>query len=127
MNCPHCETHIDEHEATRCLDAWIAEVVMGHSDIRKQEDSWEYCLYTGDCHEPYGVNCFFSTSISAAWLVVEKFGDGGFITIQGYLYDGRTNYWYVGKRGHIGSRAETFPLATCRAAIKVMGVNNDKT
>lgn len=32
MNCPHCETHIDEHEATLCLDAWIAELVMG----------WEY-------------------------------------------------------------------------------------
>ncbi|KKK66418.1 hypothetical protein LCGC14_2964270, partial [marine sediment metagenome] len=29
MNCPHCETLIDEHKATRCLDAWIAEYVMG--------------------------------------------------------------------------------------------------
>ena len=29
MNCPHCQTPIDKHEATRCLDAWIAEYVMG--------------------------------------------------------------------------------------------------
>ena len=29
MNCPHCETLIDEHKATRCLDAWVAEYVMG--------------------------------------------------------------------------------------------------
>lgn len=29
MNCPHCEVHIDEHSASRCLDAWVAEIVMG--------------------------------------------------------------------------------------------------
>ncbi len=29
MNCPHCETRINRHEAIRCLDAWIAEYVMG--------------------------------------------------------------------------------------------------
>ena len=23
-NCPHCETPLDEHEANRCLDAWVA-------------------------------------------------------------------------------------------------------
>ena len=32
MNCPHCKVEIDKHEAAQCLDAWIAERVMG----------WEY-------------------------------------------------------------------------------------
>jgi len=78
MNCPNCNVHIDKHVASRCFDAWVAVDVMGHSDIRKREqvvggyDSWRYCLYTGDCHESYGVNCFFSTSIAAAWVVHQK-------------------------------------------------------
>jgi len=29
MNCPYCKTPIDEHEASRCLDAWFLETVMG--------------------------------------------------------------------------------------------------
>ncbi|KKK65183.1 hypothetical protein LCGC14_2976710, partial [marine sediment metagenome] len=28
MKCPHCQIEVDEHEANRCLDAWVAEVVM---------------------------------------------------------------------------------------------------
>lgn len=28
LNCPHCKIPIDEHEATRCLDAWVAVNVM---------------------------------------------------------------------------------------------------
>ncbi len=30
MNCPHCETEIDEHEAGRETDVCIAIAVMGH-------------------------------------------------------------------------------------------------
>lgn len=29
MNCPKCSCDIDEHPANRCLDAWVAEEVMG--------------------------------------------------------------------------------------------------
>lgn len=34
MNCPHCEIDINKHEATRCLDAWVAEQVMGWKPYR---------------------------------------------------------------------------------------------
>jgi len=90
---------------------------MGHTNIRKQEDSWEYCLYTGDCHEPYGVNCFFSTSISSAWLVVEKLGGKG-VGVDKYLDENGVLYWEVGFFMKSPGRADTAPLAICRAAIK---------
>jgi len=28
MNCPHCKVHVNEHPASRCFDAWVAEDVM---------------------------------------------------------------------------------------------------
>lgn len=34
MNCPHCKVEINKHEATRCLDAWVAEHVMGWKPYR---------------------------------------------------------------------------------------------
>ena len=34
MQCPHCDIAITEHEASRCLDAWVAEVVMGWKPYR---------------------------------------------------------------------------------------------
>jgi len=97
MNCPHCKIHVYKHTASRCFDAWVARDVMGHSDIRKREqaigghDSWEYCLYTGDCHEPYGVNCFFSTNIAAAWLVHKKACSLRFSRRKQYLQELRSS------------------------------------
>ena len=140
MNCPHCSVHIDEHEASRCLDAWVAEVVMGHSDIRKREESWEYCLYTGDCHEPYGVNCFFSTSIAAAWVVVMYFKDKQYpVELTGEDAHGWSRWdfriWHPlddpdfkdeiargwDESMDLNKRIASASLAICRAAIKVKG------
>ncbi len=28
-NCPHCETPLDEHEANRCMDAWVETLRTG--------------------------------------------------------------------------------------------------
>ena len=33
IKCPTCGVEIDEHSAGRCLDAWVASVVMGWKEI----------------------------------------------------------------------------------------------
>lgn len=124
MNCPHCNVHIDKHEASRCFDAWVAVDVMGHTNIRKQEDSWEYCLYTGDCHESYGVHCFFSTSISSAWVVHQKACSWRFSKRREYLRQLRYSVSareYPQRKGTIGwPDVMVFlkPVDFCRAAIQ---------
>lgn len=125
MNCPHCDIEISVHSASRCFDAWLAVDVMGWQlGVRegKSNISSEGGIWSRHKDSMEGIPNY-STDISAAFEVIDKFGGGGFITIQGYLYDGRANYWYVGKRGHIGTKAETLPLAICRAAIKAT-INN---
>ncbi len=83
MNCPHCETEIDEHEASRCLDAWVAKAVMdelalmspspiyvGRFDWVKKGD-W-YVASEND--SPYRVP-YYSVNIAAAWEVVGHFSE----------------------------------------------------
>ena len=42
MNCPHCNTPIDEHRADGCLDAWIAETVFGgRLELSKPWEAWD--------------------------------------------------------------------------------------
>lgn len=45
MNCPTCGLDIDEHPANRCLDAWVAEEVMGLNVVSRD---WP-CGYGPDC------------------------------------------------------------------------------
>ena len=89
LSCPHCETEIDEHEASRCLDAWVAEEVMGLCghyllmDVRGEDDG-DYITWTCKfCEEEFRGLSFgkgwknphlhnYSTSIAAAWEVVER-------------------------------------------------------
>ena len=121
MNCPHCNTNIDEHEAFRCLDAWVAEAVMGL--VQCQAD------FHGDapnCYAPKDSSkCGsfledYSTDISAAWEVVEKVNQDNAMTLRWYNPDGRTSIYSVafgfGKKA--GAEADTAPLAICRASIK---------
>lgn len=121
MNCPHCGTHIDEHPASRCLDAWVADDIFGGS-ANPDNVLWYWWDSSDDEGKRVvlGVHLFagpkFSTDIAAAWQVLGKMG--GFWTVQGYIYEGRTNHYYAGRRGHVGSRAPTAPHAICRAAIK---------
>ncbi len=117
MNCPHCETEIDEHEANRCLDAWVAEAVMGWERSRHL-GNWIFegmddARYVMQQHLP-----LFSTSIAAAWEVVGRMP--GMVRIEGPYNDG----WEVGSvddmyEWEFLSRASA-PLAICRAALKAV-------
>ena len=116
MNCPHCDTSVDEHEAGRCLDAWVAEKVFGRPPTR---EDWTYCLWKTDCQLAES-NCFFSTEIAAAWEVWARMRRD-WCEMEWLAGDYRVRFG-VGARAqdmtyHSGT-ADTAPLAICRAALK---------
>ena len=43
--CPHCDVGVRKHEASWCLDAWVAEKVMGWSDL-----TWEMEIMWVESH-----------------------------------------------------------------------------
>ena len=132
MNCPTCNTHVLEHPASRCLDSWIAEEVMGWQRVPasvSDRDQWKdekgRCCYTWN---PCAFECLhFSASIAAAWLMVERMRSlndhvsvdvqmdrtGGMcwvnVTVGVARHDYRGPYWQA--------EADTVPLAICRAAL----------
>ena len=74
MNCPHCGVEISEHPASRCLDAWVAEAVMGVKMIEIEN----HAKFKGTPVTKYWVRddsgrlpSLYSTSIAAAWEVRE--------------------------------------------------------
>ncbi len=84
MNCPHCETEIDEHEASRCLDAWVwaifhPEIELWYGDPTGFEyegnmDWWR--SDQKDADDEYFLICpRYSTDIAAAWEVQGRFAD----------------------------------------------------
>ena len=124
MKCPHCQTLVTDHEANRCLDAWIAEEVMGWDD----SCGYSYWIMlppkesTGRSEgRVYPVPAFIS-SISAAWEVVKKIinDEQRFELITG----DQMLAWIVGEDSapdklglFICGVGETMPLAICRAAL----------
>ena len=107
ISCPHCGVNVSEHEAGRCLDAWVAEAV-GWSDT------------TTNRHEPQVPH--YSTDIAAAWEVVGRVAEKYYVDIGVYKRGAQVqinNYGDDGWEDWAGSiRADTAPLAICCAALK---------
>jgi hypothetical protein len=133
MNCPRCGTHVDEHEARRCMDAWVAEAVMGwrRETITMANELIEVLI------GPEGIRYYnqfphYSINIADAWEVVEKMRKKG----AAFGIDARwsqicTVYFCVplekddlrrdsgyGNWKYEGNAANNYPLAICRAALK---------
>ena len=75
MRCPHCNTHIDEHPANPCLNAWVATDVMDIKIIEiencaKPKDApvTKYWVRDDDGLLPPP----YSKRIAPAWEVHEK-------------------------------------------------------
>ncbi|KKN10885.1 hypothetical protein LCGC14_1031990 [marine sediment metagenome] len=136
MKCPHCETEIDEHEANRCLDTWVAEAVMEWRIVGGiMEDGRGRGVELSDGNPAFPSR--YSTDIAAAWEVVgriletwlieintidESLGPGMIpqitwsVTIAEEYNSGGSPIW----RGDFADfvEADTAPLAICRAALK---------
>lgn len=133
MNCPHCETPIEEHKAERCLDAWVAEYVMGLCShflefewTDEKGDRYCECKKCGETIKHPELK-IYSTDISAAWRVIEAMNNE---QIQGHVGPTRLHRlkqcsgtsWGVIWCSDFGYTEEVFAstasLAICRAAIK---------
>ena len=120
-NCPHCETKVDQHEAGRCLDAWVAERVMEH-DTFSEEVYGELLWYEGDRSKNY-VLPLYSTEIAAAWEVRARLSD---MWHPDYLFHLSGPFdidsWRVQREDPFGSKpfatGATAEIAICRAALK---------
>lgn len=121
MNCPHCDTPIDEHAATRCLDWWVETVCFPE----RIESNWHGQYANWDRMKYYG------TDIAAAWDVMKKLAELGDVMLEWWRDDEWclftmpmvSSIWPrnsdgLGKRP--GACAPTAPLAICRAAIKAV-------
>ncbi len=115
MNCPHCNNPIDEHEATRCLDTWVADVVMGYTT----SPGLLWTSRKSDHRVPK-----YSTEIEEAWEVANALvGMNWKVFIGIDMKDG--NYcrleWhdpFDPKWNQFMARGTNAPLAICRAALK---------
>lgn len=126
MNCPHCQTEIDEHEAGRCLRGWVAESVMGWR-VENGEDGLPAHAFPSKDEHVYllpdlGPQWYPDHDIAAAWEMVEKLGEDVTHDI-GVSYNGFQWFceWGVQGQMHIET-APTAPLAICRAALKAVYV-----
>lgn len=112
MNCPHCDTHVDEHHANRCFAVWIHIDVMGYG---LPDHNWEdtHC----DCIRNY------PWDIAAVFMVLQKLeGDGWEWRIE----KGNCVLWrpewvtsnLSAARPCIEGKADSTEHAICRAAVK---------
>ena len=37
--CPNCKTELDKHPANRCMDAWVAEFILGYQREKTPKDA----------------------------------------------------------------------------------------
>ena len=116
MNCPHCGVHIDEHPASRCLDAWVAVDVMELAGVGLDSVGDFQYLHSPD--RPHFVS-EYSTDIAAAWEVEQKIEElklrARYVqhlvaAMLGKEVDSDEDMWWL--------LAHASPLDRCRAAIK---------
>ena len=119
MKCPHCNTPIDEHPASRCLDGWVAENVIGWETSPFGNWYWQMSPPIGSTGRAEGrvYNVpNYSTRILYAWQVVEK---AEIISVcRAWDAGGELKGWTAWADDSSMSNASSPELAICRAAIK---------
>jgi hypothetical protein len=128
--CPTCGISVSEHPANRCMDAWVAEKVMGWTrppsgrgwnvttkfirktpEPKESEEAQLQVVWLDDDSEWM----HFSTDIAAALEMVEKIGYDLRLIKRGLIwiaaFDIETeDYWHC---------AGAAPLVICRAALSM--------
>ena len=136
MNCPFCNTPVDEHPANRCMDKWVAVLVGWTPPQKTWQELQGQKLSVGKrmrllaWHDAEGSGhseCApYSTDIAAAMGALE-----GWLAIHNRRvceidWDGAKGLWGVGlylsrdpaRIPEWCGDAETLRLAICRAIIK---------
>ena len=135
-SCPWCQTPLDDHLATKCLDMWLLEAVLGYERLEGDAIPVEVSRRDGPgphlqrvwrkgrgwyCEE-CGSIPNFCEEIEAAWQVVEHFSEGadghGGYNVQ---LDGHGGGWWtfhIFKDGTCyEATAPTVELAIVKAAL----------
>jgi hypothetical protein len=147
LHCPTCGVHIDEHEATRCMDWWIECRLFGASFVPKNTEipvptvsaigvyrlSNETARTAYDCYRLAGGKYVqgtiprkrYSSNIADAWDVVEKTKLFiGYSFCQSWNGSRYLVTYFVRDDDECYhetyASAPTAPLAICRAAIKAV-------
>ncbi len=131
MNCPRCDKEISDHEANRCLDAWIAERVLGFEIFDDMKNG--VCLTVDrfffkpiPYYPPHGWLPVYKYSIliEETWEIVAKLTDK---TQRFELITGHQDIaWIVGEKSgpklglYVCGVGDTMPLAICRVALKLI-------
>ena len=128
--CPKCGVEIDEHEAGRCLDAWIHGFVMG-KPVYTQDELAErnergcgFIIVTmvGGKIVSYDDALMprYSTDIAPAWKVMERTSKITGATVRLRIHP--SGFYCVQTIRLVGKWlcCETMPLASCRTAIKAV-------
>jgi hypothetical protein len=140
--CPRCGTDVDQHEANRCLDAWVATVILGWKNCDPDEVYVEceigedaVAIGTGvgtspEKHFPKFLARKLLPAVSSSWegmgLVVEACITKGWdYEIKG-TSDDRPAKWKCQAivstdNGSFEASGPTSMLAVARAALKAMG------
>lgn len=132
--------NIDKAEAGHEMDVLVAEKVLGWNQIQYYDDRLlglppEAMVMWGDDVIPHLLPVLsYSSDIAAAWQIVEKLANEGYITSVGWGpgCDGRcyASIQIILDRNlaadlvlnnprEMDGRGETVPLAICRAALKL--------
>lgn len=111
-----------ELKAGRELDALVAEKVMGWESVGPLDDDPSDIIGV-----PPGMECptvpHYSTSIEAAWKVVERLRPDFNVVLECVSYEYNCHVNPPGSSGtlnHVHARAPTVPLAICLAALKAV-------
>ena len=132
LNCPHCDVEIDEHEASGCLNAWVAEAVMGGVETMNFQEKAK-CYWKFETSEGKGMlvdSKVFrgtalwspSTRIKDAWEVLMKLYEQDWtfsITFRSVMLCHES--WIadsVAQSRPVIEEKGDIELAVCRAAIK---------
>ncbi len=126
MKCPHCDTQIDEHEADKCMDAWVAEAVMGWIEDKENPGLYNKITYDNSGMVQWNKLPPYSTSIADAWQVVEKLEErNAWVSLD--KVPTNTNWDFRGIIDELEpsevrfiAHAPTAQLAICRAALKAV-------
>lgn len=113
--CPHCGTAMGEHEATRCLDAWVAEmvyraIVTEKDNVRGFRASFPITFGSQTHYVPR-----YSSDISAAWEAARHVRDTMEALVSVELRpDSENVVWIYTAKGEYGGIDNNEALAICQ-------------
>ncbi len=114
---------IDEMPAGREMDKAISQHVFGNTEFccKDYDDDYHAIKEPNGCFVNYELVPRYSTDIAAAWEVLNKFTHKE--PCINYLNDlWNPVGWHCHIDGHHTEGCDTAPLAICRCALKVEGV-----